>query len=1311
MKKRIKMIIWVVALFCITITGVKAQESEIYNQEVGENTVETINTKWKTNHKRKYTNESNVEVIEDYNRITKRSLTMDGVSEKKNYLYYYNVDQIVNASGKADYLTITIDDLNINTASYNDIRVFIDYATTSPGVSLVKTNSLIVNAIDENSIPHTFFIDDYTANGFYKYGTTSTIYLRGFDIITENIKESSDNYIIKKLEIIPYGNVPVQADERKTLAGDWREQGTNFYLSSVKVVGYSGTGVSYEKKNVTYEDVDTTKINNKRIKAAHRLYDLATLKWSPSINMSTIRSVNGFSFSYENTSTGELKYYYTTDNDYYGPFYTQRNRVTVEKLYSVLDNNKKLPALTEKYYLIKELDNNNVETGRYYTVKEPDDTSLVVERDVTLQSRDIWGDDSSASVSYSVSKYLPINDMYTTTDFIWDRNKTTLLGGLNINGKAYSSRSVYDELYNQYLSSTSSSPLDSSSDDAINQRIRTNTKQASYLSVTGADDSKDNIVNFKEAKSTATTPAIDGDESLKLTINNLLLQSGQEAKLTFKYYIYTNLDGTNYDQNLDTDKLIIRFCTSTNCANATNVTLSTKETISSKYATQVVTATYTPISNITRVEIIPYGETPGVDTKNGKVFSLNELIIKVNNVQKYRTSASAMSELLSFQNYKESDDTLPVEFMEKINGELSASDKTDLKAKFLARQDIYRGYKELMIGDVVSTHSKEGYTHVRLITGNTHVECMDGVMLDVSNSAIDQPHGSCDSHGGIDPEKSYYIRSDISSSPIKTTEVYKNNYGGLIDNEEDYVAAKSWTPNNDYTDVKASDIMGIKRSGESSLFLQGKNVNYYLNYKNSFQEGIEKSYLPITFNDYSAEKIEEPYATLINPNTTSNIKDGLKGSLYSNYQIISIKVKINDNHTKTEYQIHPNHAADTKETGFVNEYSFSYNLPDDDTGINEALNNLSDNYDVKVLVETADQEIEVLHLTTLRYKVTFDSNGGSSVDHQDVLEGEKATRPTNPTKTRSVFKGWYKDSGLTEAFDFDTPITNNMTLYAKWDTEKYTVTFNSNGGSVIPAQTNIEYGGYASKPTDPTYEDNTFKGWFQDEQLTIPFNFATQITASITLYAKWEGPKFTVTFDSNGGSTVTPQSIERGHTATKPKNPTKTDYIFKGWYKDSDLTEVFDFETPITEEITLYAKWKEKPPVYTYIEGANQTYKPAEGKEAVFRIDADFNLFKTGGSVYVDDKLVDADNYTAESGSTIIKFKKEYMSGLSETKHELRVEFNNGGTATTHFMVQSENSSGNPDTADTIIKWIGLFVLSIIGLSAGTMIIKTIKEL
>lgn len=132
--------------------------------------------------------------------------------------------------------------------------------------------------------------------------------------------------------------------------------------------------------------------------------------------------------------------------------------------------------------------------------------------------------------------------------------------------------------------------------------------------------------------------------------------------------------------------------------------------------------------------------------------------------------------------------------------------------------------------------------------------------------------------------------------------------------------------------------------------------------------------------------------------------------------------------------------------------------------------------------------------------------------------------------------------------------------------EKYTVTFDSDGGSAVEKQT-VEEGKKATKPADPTKEGYDFAGWYNGE---AAFDFETAIKANITLKAHWTIKTFTVTFDTDGGSTVAAQTVDYNQMATKPADPTKDGYVFLGWYNGDTK---FNFTTKIMSNITLKADW------------------------------------------------------------------------------------------------------------------------------------------
>lgn len=150
------------------------------------------------------------------------------------------------------------------------------------------------------------------------------------------------------------------------------------------------------------------------------------------------------------------------------------------------------------------------------------------------------------------------------------------------------------------------------------------------------------------------------------------------------------------------------------------------------------------------------------------------------------------------------------------------------------------------------------------------------------------------------------------------------------------------------------------------------------------------------------------------------------------------------------------------------------------------------------------------------YTVTFDTGGGTPIPPTQRVEvGSMATAPTpNPTKTGYAFLFWHLN-GANTAYNFQTPISNNITLQAKWQEEAvaeyWQVTWQLNGGSWPSTgdnhATQVIKGGTLAEPTPPTKEKATFDGWYEESALITKINFpydVKNVAGNFTLYAKWK---------------------------------------------------------------------------------------------------------------------------------------------------------------------------------------------------------------
>ena len=190
------------------------------------------------------------------------------------------------------------------------------------------------------------------------------------------------------------------------------------------------------------------------------------------------------------------------------------------------------------------------------------------------------------------------------------------------------------------------------------------------------------------------------------------------------------------------------------------------------------------------------------------------------------------------------------------------------------------------------------------------------------------------------------------------------------------------------------------------------------------------------------------------------------------------------------------------------------------------------------------------------YTVTFQSEGGSEVASQ-IRANTPADRPADPTKEGYTFIGWY--NGESE-WDFETPVTAVLTLTAKWQINRYTITFDTAGGSEVPSITQ-DYGTAITPPAAPTRTGYTFAGWNREIPTAMP-------AGDMTITARWQVNQYTITFKpENGGQDIVIKQ-DYGTAITAPANPTKTGYTFAGWDKTIPSTMP-------AGDMTITARWTE----------------------------------------------------------------------------------------------------------------------------------------
>lgn len=264
------------------------------------------------------------------------------------------------------------------------------------------------------------------------------------------------------------------------------------------------------------------------------------------------------------------------------------------------------------------------------------------------------------------------------------------------------------------------------------------------------------------------------------------------------------------------------------------------------------------------------------------------------------------------------------------------------------------------------------------------------------------------------------------------------------------------------------------------------------------------------------------------------------------------------------------------------------------------------------------------------------------------------------------------------------------------------------------------------------YNDISSKGIIDltdSKEYVIDFSKNDELTEGLksfadlekTLYYKRVNDGLSITDNENEAVIkIVGKKSENKAILTAVNIETKKSEIFKGFHmqytgsslkynstSDGIIYETrFDYYTRCTYEFTFqYVKEEISSNEYRFLEGENQNYTINKDNELIFRIDAEYSLFD---KVFIDNELVNANNYTSKEGSTIITFNKEYINNLSVGGHTLKVMFNDG-EATTKFSVLKEKIE-NPSTKDNFEKYVITGIVSTVGLIGCTLILKNKEE-
>ena len=316
------------------------------------------------------------------------------------------------------------------------------------------------------------------------------------------------------------------------------------------------------------------------------------------------------------------------------------------------------------------------------------------------------------------------------------------------------------------------------------------------------------------------------------------------------------------------------------------------------------------------------------------------------------------------------------------------------------------------------------------------------------------------------------------------------------------------------------------------------------------------------------------------------------------------------------------------------------------------------------------------------YKVSYYNEGKKYIDDQKINYGENALKPnTNPSKIGYTFKYWsLKENG--EEYEFSTKITKDITLYAVYEINKYTVTY-INEGIEYHKETAI-YGSVITSIQDPTKAGYTFTGWYNEKEDKI--NHPITVTENITLHSKYEINTYTVSFYHNNEKYVEDQKVNYGESAVKPSiDPTKEDYNFSGWVIKGTNNK-YDFTSKVTKDIELESSFTAKPTYTVTFKIGNEvilTENVIEGHKVTSK-EAPYKKGYLFDKWYSDEGLTIENNFDEK-----IMGNKTIYGKYNENKHTVTY-INEGTTYYTEEVLDSFTATGpsvNPEKEGYTFKY------------------------
>ena len=338
---------------------------------------------------------------------------------------------------------------------------------------------------------------------------------------------------------------------------------------------------------------------------------------------------------------------------------------------------------------------------------------------------------------------------------------------------------------------------------------------------------------------------------------------------------------------------------------------------------------------------------------------------------------------------------------------------------------------------------------------------------------------------------------------------------------------------------------------------------------------------------------------------------------------------------------------------------------------------------------TGNQTVYASWNANASYTITYYLDGGTnhSSNPTSYTYGIGVSSFYEPTKSGYTFKGWHSTpqwTSSTEITSISSTATGNKELFAAWEANSFTLTYDSEGGTSCSSKTGTlgnKWGSLCSS----TKAGYTFGGWYTEEE-----GRGTQVTSdtivngNLTVHAKWNAITYTLTYDSEGGSACSSQTATYLSTWGTLCTPTKSGYTFVGWYDtDGGTGSQVTASTIVRGNLTVYAKWtfNGSPPTIT-CNSDNYSWSNIEGKVDITVSDVDGDFAKVYHKRYNKDSVYQTDtlySFTAVYDSpgyyTIAVYATD-NAGNSSSVNYCYTKFDNLADYTP-FMIEAIPANGN----------------------------------